>query len=188
MPVAPDPRLLSAVFHGSELLLCKEHLDAQNRHYPKRIEQGRQTWYRAYPTPHTIITAVGSVEFERCRYRTGKPGLSLFPVDDSLGLVDGHPARRAGLLSVEMTSHCPPREAHEIFRKMGMIEPSASTLHRVARLMHAEWDATAPEDKQMIRSGEDIPGEATSIAVSLDGIMVPLAKGGGGVSEGSWRE
>ena len=168
--------------------IIKDHLEAQNRHYPKRIEQGGQTWYRAKPTRHTIITAVGSVEFERCRYRTGKPGLSLFPVDDSLGLVDGHLTRRAGLLSVEMTSHCPPREAHEIFRKMGMLEPSASTLHRVTRLMHAEWDATAPEDKQMIRSGEDIPAEATSIAVSLDGIMVPLAKGGGGVSEGSWRE
>ncbi len=72
--------------------IIKEHLEAQNRHYPKRIEQGGQTWYRADPTPHTIITAVGSVEFERCRYRTGKRGLSLFPVDDSLGLVEGHPA------------------------------------------------------------------------------------------------
>jgi len=39
------------------------------------------------------------VEFERCRYRTGKHGPSLFPVDESLGLAGGHPARRAKLMS-----------------------------------------------------------------------------------------
>ena len=40
--------------------IIKTYLETRNRHYPKRIERGGQTWYRAAPTPNTIITAVGS--------------------------------------------------------------------------------------------------------------------------------
>ena len=69
--------------------IIKDHLEAQNRHYPKRIEQGGQTWYQAKPTRHTIITAVGSVEFERCRYRTGNPACRCFPLTTALGWSTG---------------------------------------------------------------------------------------------------
>ncbi|MCY4459593.1 MAG: hypothetical protein OXC26_04195 [Albidovulum sp.] len=40
--------------------LKKTYLETRNRHYPKRIERGGQIWYRAAPTPNTIIAAVGS--------------------------------------------------------------------------------------------------------------------------------
>ena len=35
--------------------IIKRYLEARSRHYPKRIKQGGQTWYRAAPTPNTTI-------------------------------------------------------------------------------------------------------------------------------------
>ncbi len=87
-----------------------------------------------------------------------------------------------------MTSHCPARDAHEILAGIGGASPSVSTLQRVTRSMNADLEALPSGRRTRIRSAEDIPADARSSSVSLDGVMVPLTKGEDGRSGGSWRE
>ena len=58
-----------------------------------RIERDGQNWFRVAPTPKTIMSSLGTVTYQRARYRTGASSTSLMPVDESLGLVNDYSAR-----------------------------------------------------------------------------------------------
>ena len=110
------------------------------------------------------------------------------PVDESLGLIDDYLTRPAAQLGLMMMGHCTPREAEEFFAKMGGMTPSVSTLQRLTQSMHERWESIAPETLASIRAAEDIPADAVSASVSLDGVMVALRAGEGGCAEACWRE
>ena len=143
---------------------------------------------RRKATPKTISTLLGSVTYRRSRYRTREAGASQVPVDESMGLISGHLTRPIARVSVLLTSHCPARDARGILAEVGTASPSVSTLQRVTRSMNKELEKLPSERRTRIRSAEDIPADARSVSVSLDGVMVPLMKGEDGRSEGSWRE
>ena len=110
------------------------------------------------------------------------------PVDERLGLIDGHLTRPAARISVLLMSQCPARDAHEILAEIGAFSPSVSTLQRVTRSMHVQLEALSGEERALIRCAEDIPPDVHSMSVSLDGVMVPLMKGEDGRTDGSWGE
>ena len=153
-----------------------------------RIERDGQSWFRVAATPKTIMTTLGPVVFRRARYRNGASSTSLVPVDESLGLIDDYLTRPAAQLGLMMMGHCTPREAEEFFAKMGGMTPSVSTLQRLTQSMHERWESIAPETLASIRAAEDIPADAVSASVSLDGVMVALRAGEGGCAEACWRE
>ena len=67
-----------------------EDRDAQ---LPDAIEEDGRVFRRRKATPKTGATLLGSVTCRRARYRTREAGASLVPVDESLGLINGRPAR-----------------------------------------------------------------------------------------------
>ena len=54
--------------------------------------------------------------------------------------------------------------------------------------MNEDLEKLSSEQRTRILSAEDIPADARSESVSLDGVMVPLMKGEDGWGEKSWRE
>ncbi|MCY3788479.1 MAG: hypothetical protein OXH63_06790 [Gemmatimonadetes bacterium] len=54
--------------------------------------------------------------------------------------------------------------------------------------MHERWEGIASETLESIRAAQDIPPDAVSASVSLDGVMVALRAGEDGRSEACWRE
>ena len=68
------------------------------------------------------------------------------------------------------------------------MRPSASTLQRVACRLHERWEGLGPQAIDAIRGADDIPPEAVSASVSLDGVMVALRAGEEGRDEACWRE
>ena len=154
-----------------------------------RIERDGQSWFRVAATPKTIMTTLGQVTFRRARYRNGASSTSLIPVDASLGLIiDDYLTRPAAQLGLMMMGHCTPREAEEFFAKMGGMTPSVSTLQRLTLSMHERWEGIASETLKSIRAAEDIPPDAVSASVSLDGVMVALRAGEDGRAEACRRE
>ena len=153
-----------------------------------RIERDGQSWFRVAATPKTIMTTLGPVVFRRARYRNGASSTSLVPVDESLGLIDDYLTRPAAQLGLMMMGHCTPREAEEFFAKMGGMTPSVSTLQRLTQSMHERWESIASETLKSIRAAEDIPADAVTASVSLDGVMVALRAGEDGCAEACWRE
>ena len=71
---------------------------------------------------------------------------------------------------------------------MGAMAPSASTLQRLARTMHERWEGLGPQALESTRNAEDIPPEAASASVSLDGVMVALRAGEDGRDNACCRE
>ena len=163
-------------------------LEDRDAQLPDAIEQDGRVLRRRKATPKTIATLLGNVTYKRSRYRTREAGASLVPVDESLGLIKGRPARPMARVCVLLLSHGPARDAHEILAGIGTASPSVSTLQRVTRSMNADLEKLPSEQRTRIRSGADIPAGARSVSVSLDGVMMPLMKGEDGRSEGSWRE
>ena len=153
-----------------------------------RIERDGQNWFRVAPTPKTIMSSLGTVTYQRARYRTGASSTSLMPVDESLGLVNDYLTRPAAQLGLMMMGHCTAREAEEFFGKVGGMTPSASTLQRLTVTMQERWERLGPETLDGIREAEDIPQDAVTASVSLDGVMVALRAGEDGRAEASWRE
>ena len=118
------------------------------------------------------MTSLGLVTYRRARYRTGASSTSLMPVDESLGLVNDYLTRSAAQLGLLMMGHRTAREAEEFFEKVGGMTPSVSTLQRLTVTMQERWESLGPEALAGIREAGDIPQEAVSVSVSLDGVMV----------------
>ena len=163
-------------------------LEDRDARLPDAVKRGGRTLRRRKATPKTIATLLGRVTCKRSRYRTCEAGASRAPVDDGLGLIHGHLTRPMARVCVLTASHCPARDARGILAEIGGASPSAGTLQRVTRSMNAELEKLPSERRTRIRSAEDIPADACSLSVSLDGVMVPLTQGEDGRSEGAWRE
>ena len=153
-----------------------------------RIERAGQSWFRVAPTPKTIMSSLGPVTYRRARYRTGASSTSLTPVDESLGLVIEYLTRPAAHLGLMMMGHCTAREAEEFFEKVGGMTPSVSTLQRLTVTIQERWERLGSEALAGIGEAEDIPQDAVTVSVSLDGVMVALRAGEDGRAEACWRE
>ena len=154
----------------------------------ERVERAGRCWFRVPATPKTIMSTLGPVRYRRARYRHGVGGRSFVPVDESLGLVNDWLTRPAARLGLMMMGHSTAREAEGFFSEMGAMAPSASSLQRLAQSMHERWEGLGPQALESIRDREDIPPEAVSASVSLDGVMVALRAGEDGRDEACWRE
>jgi len=134
------------------------------------------------------MTLLGPVTYQRPRYRNGTSGMSLVPVDESLGLVDDYLTRPSAELGLMMMGHSTAREAEAFFEKAGGMTPSGSTLQRLTLSMHERWESLTPETLNSIREAGSIPQDAVTAVVSLDGIMVALRAGEDGRAQACWRE
>ena len=55
--------------------------------------------------------------------------------------------------------------------------PSKSSLDRLPKQLSGRWEAERERFEAALRSEETVPSEAVTVAVSLDGVMVPMKDG-----------
>ena len=56
--------------------------------------------------------------------------------------------------------------------------PSKSSLDRLPKQLSECWEAECTRFEAMLRAQETVPLKAVTVAVSLDGVMVPMKYGG----------
>ncbi len=176
--------------------LLKAIIEKMAEDAPSSIERKGRSWHRLAPTKGSLICLLGRVDYTRCRYRCGGERNSICPVDEKLGLLEGTMTRPAGHLAMRLVSELPPRICQEFFQQAGGMDPSVSTLQRVLQETHWAWRQTEQEALAGIRAVDEIPKEAKTVAVSLDGAMVqlrpgeyPIGTGGCQTQAGpNWRE
>ena len=162
----------------------------------KSLERDGHSWYRLAPTTGSLTCLFGKVAYQRPRYRRRGKSKSICPVDEQLGLLPGSMSRPAGKLAMSLVAAMPPRHCHETLQQIGGMTPSVKTLQRILQETHWAWQNVTEEALVDIRSAEDIPAEAKTVAVSLDGAMVQLRPGeyplgtevGDTKASGNWRE
>jgi len=124
------------------------------------------------------MTAAGQVSVLRHRYRAvGTNGESECPLELRAGIVEGFFTPLAARMGVWAVTHLTPAESEMLFRELGGMSPSRSTLDRLPKGVSEKWEAQRKEWESELRMQEEAPIGAAVLAVSLDGVMAPMKDG-----------
>lgn len=137
------------------------------------IVDGRE-WHQCLADqPKTYLSASGPVTVSRNLYRPAGGGKCICPLELRSGIIAGlyTPvlARQVTYLMGHMTSE----ETCKVFQEFGVSGPSSSSCDRLPKQLNTVWEAHRESWEDAIRQQEWVPAEATVVAVSLDGVMVP---------------
>jgi len=125
--------------------------------------------------PKRYLSASGPITVERNLFRAAGKGKTVCPLELRAGLVgDCTPvlARQTSYLMGLM----PSADTAGVFVEMDVEGPSASTCDRLPKLINPVWEKQREAWEAALRMQETVPAEATVLAASLDGVMVPDKK------------
>lgn len=104
-------------------------------------------------------------------------GKAICPLELGAGIVGGSWTPLAARLMARAVASTTPNEAEQLFDELGGMKPSSSSLDRLPKRLSEEWEESRTDFEAEIRSQEQIPAEAVSVAVSLDGVQLPMKDG-----------
>lgn len=112
---------------------------------------------------------------ERHLYRpAGRNTKSICPLELRAGILQGYWTPRAARQGAFVIAQLPASAAEALFEELRAMQPSRSTLDRLLRTLSAHLEAHRPEWEGAIQAQETVPTEATTLAISVDGVMAPL--------------
>ena len=138
------------------------------------------TYRRVLRCLQTYFTAAGPVRIEHTLFkdRTDEAGRAISPLDLRLGIVEGRWTPLAAQQAAWVVSQMTPETAEELFKRVGNMTPSKSSLDRLPKALSARWEEERVHFEQALRDGDVIPQHAKAVAVLLDGVLAPMKDGG----------
>jgi hypothetical protein len=148
------------------------------------IEVEDVTYRRALRCRQTYMSACGPVTLERELYRPrGGDGRAICPLEERVGTVGGFWTPRAAREAANLVAHVTPGEAETLLREMTGMDPSKTSLDHLPKTLSAVWETNRVAFEATVRQGETIPVEATTVAISLDGVLAPMRDGEGAAKQ-----
>jgi hypothetical protein len=141
------------------------------------IEVEGERYHRVLRCETTYNSTAGPVRVERSLYRPSQGGHTVCPLDLRTGIIEGYWTPLAAKQATWVVAHLTPQEGEELFALLGNMTPSKSTLDRLPKALHGHWEAQRPRFEATLRHQEEIPAEAVTMAVSLDGVLAPMKDG-----------
>src|SRR5712691_9256617 len=141
------------------------------------IEVDGERYHRVLRCATTSTSAVGPVRVARSLYRPPQGGHAVCPLELRAGMIEGSWTPLAAKQATWVVAHLTPQEGEELFALLGNMTPSKSTLDRLPKALHGQWEAQRPRFEATLRHQEAVPPEAVAMAVSLDGVMAPMKDG-----------
>jgi hypothetical protein len=143
------------------------------------VEVEGTVYRQALTSTETYLSAAGPVTVERHLYRpAGRSTKSICPLELRAGIVRGLFTPRAARQGAFVMAHLTSREAARLFAELGGMTPSRSTLDRLPKELSSHWEAQREAWEEALRTTETVPDEAAVLAISLDGVMVPMKDAG----------
>lgn len=102
------------------------------------------------------------------------PGKSIVPLDLRAGIVEGTWTPVAARAMARTVASTTPKEAAEIFEEFGGLKPSSSSLDRLPKRLSEMWEVQRESAEDELRTQEQVPAEAASVSISLDGVLIPM--------------
>lgn len=133
----------------------------------RRVLRGEQTYWGV----------AGSFRVERSLYSTREGDPAACPMELRAGIVDGRWTPWAAQQAAWVVAHLTPQEGEDLFAQMGGLTPSKSSLDRLPKALSERWEAGRVEWEEALRSSETVPKAAVAVAVSLDGVLLPMKDG-----------
>lgn len=126
----------------------------------------------------TYLATAGQVRVMRSLYSTRADGdRAVCPMELRAGIVEGFWTPRAAKQAAWVVAHLTPYEGADLFRTLGGMAPSKSSLDRLPKALSQRWEGDRVTFEAELRAAEQVPEEAVTVAVSLDGIRLPLKEG-----------
>lgn len=134
---------------------------------------------RVLRSAQTYMTAAGPVTVERWLYkdRRDPTAHALAALDRKLGILEGFWTTRAAEQASWVVTQMTPQKAEDLFERVGNMAPSKSSLDRLPRALGERWEAKREAYEQVLREAIVVPDGATSVAVSIDGVLAPVDGG-----------
>jgi hypothetical protein len=124
----------------------------------------------------TYVTSAGEVVVERTLYkdRGDADGRCVSPMELTLGVIGDFWTPRAAQQALWVVTQMTPKKSAELFKRVGNMTPSKSSLDRLPKLIDERWEEGREDFERALREGLEIPEGSVSIAVSLDGVLAPI--------------
>ena len=118
-------------------------------------------------------TAFGPLGMDRSVYQRSGRGRVAVPLDLRLGIVEGRYTPKMARILTRSTALMTDEDAADLLREVGTAMASSSTISRLPRAMGARYETRREVIELNLREREEIPADAVTIQVALDGVMVP---------------
>jgi hypothetical protein len=126
----------------------------------------------------TYFGASGTIRVERSLYSSRQDGeRAVCPLELRAGLVEGRWTPLAAKQATFVVTHLTPKDGEELFSMLGGMAPSKSSLDRLPKQLGERWEDRRVEFEVASRGEQVVPDGAVTMAVSLDGVMVPMKDG-----------
>ena len=109
----------------------------------------------------------------RTLYRCGRER-AVVPMELRAGTVEGHWTPLAACQASRVVAQMTPSEGEALLRELGNMAPSKSSMDRLPKGLNARWEAHREAFESTLREAAVVPDEVVTVAVSLDGVMVPM--------------
>lgn len=144
----------------------------------EEIEVERVVYRPTLTTSETYLSAAGPVTVRRHLYRpAGRGSKSLCPLELRAGIIAGYLTPRAARHAAFVTAQLTPGESAALFAELGGMRPSRASLDRLPKALAPHWEKHRAEWEAALRTQEVVPAEATVMALSLDGVLIPMKAG-----------
>ena len=178
----PDFEAFERELHEQMMALERELIAEELARYDvavEAVEVGGTVYRQSLTSTESYLSAAGAVTVERHLYRpAGRSSKSICPLELRAGIVGGlftpRAARQGAFVMAQLTS----REAAALFREVGGMTPSHSSLDRLPKTVSGPWEAQREAWEAALRLTETVPLEATVLSLSLDGVMAPMKEAG----------
>ncbi len=137
--------------------------------------QGRR-YDKSSTNRQDYFTCAGKVVVKRSMYRSKMLSKSICPMDLNAGIIPHNWTPQAAKIATLATAEMTPYSAAILFQEMGAMQPSKSTLDRLPKRLHDALNLASHDIASEVRASQPIPQETAQIAVSLDGVHVPIQK------------
>jgi len=168
-------REVCALFAEAECDVLGKGLERLDVDMPYVVIDGRKH-HRVLRGPQRYTTAAGPVTVQRTLYRAGQER-SVVAMELRAGIVEGQWTPRAARLMSLASAHLGAQEGESVFRELGRMQPSKSSLDRLPKRLGARWEARREAFEANLSAEHRVPEAATTMAASLDGVMVPMKDG-----------
>jgi hypothetical protein len=158
-------------FAEAERQSMKNLLEQYDWNHPSFISD-ETVFKKASRNMKTYMTLAGEVKVERTLYRTIRNGPTYCPMELNTGLIEGFWTPQAAKQAIHLVSLNTPAEAEKIFKELGLMSPSKSSLDRLPKQLNQLWEANRLTLEQKLFDVFEIPAEASMCAISLDGVMI----------------
>jgi hypothetical protein len=170
-------RELHQMFVAAEAEALGEELEKFDLDAPEVLIDG-VAHRRVLRCPQTYLTASGPVSVTRSLYSTRQDGeRAVCPLELRAGILEGFWTPVAAKQASWAVAHLVPQEGEAMFALLGGMTPSRSILDRLPKQLSERWEACRTVFETKLQAQERVPRAAVTVAVSLDGVMVPMKDG-----------